>query len=80
MASALLQKKIDVECSPNRKYHSIGFFGEQALESLHQIMHKDETKFVHLNKQPVKKIKLCSDHQIIRQAIKNKNCLAIYLS
>ena len=49
-----------------RKYHSVGFFGEQALESLHQIMHKDETKFIHLNKQPVSKIKLCMNQQNVR--------------
>ena len=49
-----------------RKFHSVGFFGEQALESLHQIMHRDETKFIHLNKQPVSKIHLCFDQQNIR--------------
>ena len=49
-----------------KKYHSVGFFGEQAIESLHQIMNKDETKFVHLNKQPVTKTKLCMDQQNIR--------------
>ena len=57
---------IILKTSPLRKYHSVGFFGEQALESLHQIMHKDEVKFVHLNKQPVTKIKLCCDQQNIR--------------
>ena len=49
-----------------RKYHSVGLFSEQALESLHQIMHKDEIKFVHLNNQPVTKIKLCFDQQNVR--------------
>jgi hypothetical protein len=49
-----------------RKYHTVGFFGEQALESLHQIMHRDESKFNHLNNQPVTKLKLCLDQQNIR--------------
>ena len=49
-----------------RKYHSVGFFGEQAIESLHQIMNKDELKFVHLNKHPVSKTKFCFDQQNIR--------------
>ena len=31
-------------CPFVRKYHTVGLFGEQAIESLHQIMHKDETK------------------------------------
>ena len=52
-----------------RKYHSVGFFGEQGLESLHQIMHRDEIKFNHLNNQPVTKIKLCMDQQNIRSLL-----------
>ena len=52
-----------------RKYHSVGFFGEQGLESLHQIMHRDEIKYNHLNNQPVTKIKLCMDQQNIRSLL-----------
>ena len=52
-----------------RKYHTIGLFSEQALESLHQIMHTDERKFLHLNKQPVTKIKSVMDQQNVRAAL-----------
>ena len=49
-----------------RKFHTIGLFDEQALESLHQIMNIDEKKYFHLNKQPVTKTKCVMDQQNIR--------------
>ena len=52
-----------------RKYHTIGLFNEQSLESLHQVMHTDERKFLHLNKQPVTKTKCVMDHQNVRAAL-----------
>ena len=51
-----------------RKYHTIGLFSEQALESLHQIMNTDEKRYYHLNKQPVTKTKSIMDQQNIRKA------------
>ena len=49
-----------------RKFHTVGLFSEQALESLHQVMHTDERKFLHLNKQPVTKTKCVMDQQNLR--------------
>ena len=55
-----------------RKFHSVGLFNEQALESVHHVMSVDEKKFIHLNKMQVMKTKLMMDHQNIRQGFKNK--------
>ena len=52
-----------------RKFHTIGLFSEQALESLHQIMNVDEKKYFHLNKQPVTKTKSVMDQQNIRAVL-----------
>ena len=49
-----------------RKFHTVGLFSEQALESLHQVMHTDERKFLNLNKQPVTKTKCVMDQQNVR--------------
>lgn len=52
-----------------KKYHTIGLFNEQALESLHQIMHIDEKRYIHLDKEPLKKIKYVMDQQNIRATL-----------
>ena len=52
-----------------KKFHSIGLFNEQAIESLHQIMHTDEKKYIHLNKMPVIKVKCLMDQQNIRACL-----------
>jgi hypothetical protein len=52
-----------------KKYHTVGLFSEQALESLHQIMHTDEKKYQHLNKQPVTKTKAIMDQQNVRAVL-----------
>ena len=52
-----------------RKFHTMGLFNEQALESLHQIMHTDEKKFLHLDKEPLKKVKSVMDQQNIRASL-----------
>lgn len=52
-----------------RKYHTIGLFSEQGLESLHQVMHTDEKKYSHLNKQPVAQTKCMMDHQNVKASL-----------
>ena len=49
-----------------QKYHTVGLFSEQGLEGLHQVMHTDEKKYQHMNKQPVMKTKAIMNHQNLR--------------
>ena len=51
------------------KYRTVGLFNEQALESLHQVMHTDEKRYIHLDKEPLKKIKYVMDQQNIRASL-----------
>ena len=54
-----------------RKFKSVGLFSEQAIESVHQIMNKDSTKYSHLNKQPLAQLKYTMDQQNMRAYLKS---------
>ena len=48
-----------------KRFRSYGLFNEQALENLHQIMFRDEVKYIHLNKQEELKLGSTMDFQNI---------------
>ena len=52
-----------------RKFHTMGLFNEQALESLHQIINTNGNKFLHLDKESLKKVKSVMDQQNIRASL-----------
>lgn len=48
-----------------KRFRTYGLFNEQALENLHQVMFRDETKYIHLNKQEELKLGSTMDFQNI---------------
>ena len=48
-----------------KRFRTYGLFNEQGLENLHQVMFRDETKYIHLNKQEELKLGSTMDFQNI---------------